>query len=130
MAVLGGPVGAPRFFLHGFGDLWGWLLVLCTLLGAQGAWRMRTLGIDDRLGWLLAPLLGLAISVSMLHAIVLGLTPDEQWNARYPSPQGFVRTGWGPILGVITAVFIGATALMATLAFGIQHLFEAWGPAA
>lgn len=126
LAVLGGPFGLPRFVLYGLRDLIGWGLVLASLLGAQGVWRMRTLGIDDRVGWILAPLLGLTISIGMLQAIVTGLTPDERWNTRYPSTAGPVRTGWGPVLGVITAVFIGATALMATLAFSIQHLFEAW----
>ena len=44
---------------------------------------MRELGADDRLAWVLIPLLGLTLAAAMLSAIVYGLTPDENWNARF-----------------------------------------------
>ena len=55
---LGGRLGLHRFYLHGARDRWAWLQPLPTLVGAYGVWRMRELGVDDRLGWLLVPLLG------------------------------------------------------------------------
>ena len=69
LALLGGPFGLHRFYLHGLGDRWGWLLWPPTLIGAYGVRRMRLLGQDDQLAWLLIPLLGLVIAATMLTAI-------------------------------------------------------------
>jgi uncharacterized membrane protein len=113
-----------RFYLRGFGDLWAWLHGLPTLAGFVGFMRMRDFGQDDRLSWVLLPVLGLMIAQAMLHAIVYGLTPDAEWAARY-NPNGPVaETRWGPIFGVVLALLIGATVLMGTIAFSGQKLFE------
>jgi hypothetical protein len=122
LAVLGGTLGLHRLYLHGLGNVLGWLHLLPTTLGVFGVLRLRELGQDDRLGWLLAPLLGLMVAQAMLHAIVYGLTSDEKWAARHAQP--LEPTGWGPVLGAIAGLFIGATALMSSLAYGIQKLFE------
>ena len=122
LAVLAGALGAHRFYLRGWRDPVGWLYPLPSLLGLWGVWRMRELGQDDRLAWLLIPLLGLAISAAMLSAIVYGLTPDDKWAARYA--QALQPTGWGPVLGAIAALLVGAAVLMGTVAFGLQKLFE------
>lgn len=124
LAVLGGTLGLHRLYLHGFGDPLAWLHPLPTGLGLLGALRMRELGQDDLLSWLLIPLLGLMIAQAMLCAIVYGLTPDEKWAARHNPGQGAVPTAWGPVLGVIVALLLGAGALMGTVAFGGQKFFE------
>jgi hypothetical protein len=124
IAVFGGVLGLHRFYLHGFRDLVGWLHPLPTLLGSIGVLRMRDLGQDDRLAWLLIPLLGLMISLAMLMAIVYALTPDERWEQRYNPGQPMRATGWAPVLGAIVALLIGATALMGTVAFSGQRFFE------
>lgn len=123
LAVLGGSLGLHRFYLHGLRDLLGWAHVPMTLIGLQGVARMLELGQDDRLAWALVPLLGLAISAGMLAAIVYGLTPDERWAERHGAPAR--PSGWGAVLGVVTALFVGSTVLMATIAFGTQRWFEA-----
>ena len=125
LALLGGGLGLHRFYLHGPRDILGWLLPLPTLLGLWGVLRMQANGVDDRLSWVLLPLLGLTLAGTMLAAIVYGLTPDERWNARYNA--GAARqheTGWLTILAVIAALMVGATVLMATIAFGGQRFFE------
>lgn len=122
LAVLGGPIGLHRFYLHGWRDLAGWLFPLPTLAGALGVLRMQALGQDDHLAWLLIPLLGLTIAVGMLTAIVYGLTPDAKWAARWRQPER--ATGWGPVLGAIVALMVGGAVLMGTLAFSIQKFFE------
>lgn len=124
IAVLGGAFGLHRFYLHGVRDGVGWLHPWPTLIGLAGVWRMRELGQDDRLAWLLIPLLGLTLSAVMLTAIVYGLTPDERWDARHNSGQPGRHTGWGPVLGVILALFIGGVVLMGTIAFTGQKYFE------
>ena len=124
IAVIAGALGAHRFYLHGFRDLPGWLFPLPTLLGLVGAFRMRNLGQDDRVAWLLIPVLGVMISLAMLMAIVYGLTPDDKWHQRYNAGLPARATGWAPVLGVITALLIGATVLMGTVAFSGQRFFE------
>jgi hypothetical protein len=124
IAIVGGTLGLHRFYLHGLGDRWGWLFPLPTLLGAIGVQRALALGQDDRVSWLLIPLLGLSLSVAMLSAIVHALTPDERWNARYNGGAPRSRTGWASVLGAALALFLGAGVLMATVAFSGQRFFE------
>jgi hypothetical protein len=125
LALLAGPLGAHRLYLHGARDPWAWLFWPPTLLGLAGVWRMRSLGQDDRLSWLLIPLLGLSLTAAMLGAIVIGLTSDERWAARFGTPgEAPEATGWGPVLGVIAALMVGGAVLMGTIAFGGQKFFE------
>lgn len=124
IAVFGGTLGLHRLYLRGFGDVLAWLHPVPTALGALGLLRMRELGQDDRLAWALLPLLGLMVAQGMLCAIVYGLTPDERWDARHNPGQPAVATAWGPVLGVIAALLIGAAVLMSTVAFGVQKFFE------
>jgi hypothetical protein len=122
LAVIGGALGLHRFYLHGWRDWVGWLYPLPTLLGLAGVQRMRAFGQDDRVAWLLIPLLGLALSAAMLTAIVYGLTSDDKWSVRFRQPLR--PTGWAPVLGVIVALLVGASVLMGTVAFSGQRFFE------
>ncbi len=122
LALLGGAFGLHRFYLHGWRDAVGWLYPVPTLLGLAGLQRMRAFGQDDRVAWVLIPLLGLALSAAMLTAIVYGLTSDDKWAARHRQP--LQATGWAPVLGVIAALLIGASVLMGTVAFSGQRFFE------
>ena len=124
IALIGGGVGLHRFYLHGRRDACGWLHPLPFALGLYGVLRARNLGQDDALSWALIPLLGLVLAASMLAAIIYGLTPDERWNARYNAGLPAVRSGWAAVIGVVLALFVGASVLMATLAFSGQRYFE------
>ena len=85
---------------------------------------MNELGQDDKLAWALIPLLGFVLAAAMLAAIAYGLTPDEKWDARH-NPGGPAQdTRWGPVIGVIVALMLGAASLMATVAFSGQRYFE------
>lgn len=126
LAVVGGSLGLHRFYLHGAKDVWAWLHPWPTLLGLAGVIRTRGLGQDDHAAWLLIPVLGVMLSIGMLSAIVIGLTPDERWAARFhPDHTSPVSaSGWGAVIGVIVALMIGGGVLMGTLAFGGQKYFE------
>lgn len=124
LAACGGSFGLHRLYLHGVSDLWAWLHPWPTLLGLVGVLRLRAIGLDDHPAWLLIPLLGLMISQAMLAAIVIGLTPDRKWDARFNPGQPSRATGWGAVLGVIAALLVGGGVLMGTLAFGGQMYFE------
>lgn len=125
IALLGGGLGLHRIYLHGAKDPWAWLFWPPTIAGLAGVMRMRNLGQDDMASWALIPLLGLSLSIAMLSAIVIGLTPDERWGARF-GRDGQVQnaSGWGAVLGVIAALMIGGAVLMGTVAFGGQKFFE------
>ena len=124
LAVLGGTLGLHRLYLNGLRDPWAWLHWPPTLVGLAGLVRMRNLGQDDTVSWLLIPVLGLMISVAMLTAIVVALTPDERWDAtRNPGlpPRG---TAWGAVLAAVFALLVGGGIFMGTIAFSGQKFFE------
>ena len=124
IALLGGSLGLHRLYLHGAKDLWAWLFWPPTLAGLAGVVRMRNLGQDDMVSWALIPLLGLSLSVAMLSAIVIGLTPDERWASRFGDAEVRHPSGWGAVIGVIAALMVGGAVLMGTIAFSGQKFFE------
>jgi hypothetical protein len=128
LAFLGGPLGLHRFYLHGLGDIAGWLLPIPTALGLYGIERVLEFGQDDKLSWWLVPLLGFTIAGSCLTAIVYGLMTREKWNARFnPRASGEDAAGgtrWLTIFAVALSLMFGAAVLMASLAFSFQRYFE------
>jgi hypothetical protein len=124
LAWIAGAFGAHRFYLNGSRDPWAWLHPWPTLAGLYGIHRVQTLGQDDQLSWLLLPLVGLMIAQACLFAIVYGLTADAVWDAKRNPMHAPRQTRWLPVLGAIAALVIGATALMATIAFSAQRFFE------
>ena len=122
LALLGGLLGAHRFYLHGWRDAIGWLHPLLSLTGLAGVIRMRNLGQDDHAAWLLIPLFGGMVAVVMLSTIVIGLTSEERWSERFGSAGA--ATGWPVVIAVVIALMVGGAALMGTLAFAGQMFFE------
>ena len=122
LALLGGLLGAHRFYLHGWRDPLAWLHAVLSLVGLAGVIRMRNLGQDDHAAWLLIPLFGAMVVVAMLSTIVLGLTTDERWAER--RGQALKATRWAPVIAVVIAMLLGGAALMGTLAFSGQMFFE------
>jgi hypothetical protein len=127
LAFLGGPIGLHRFYLHGFRDLLGWLLPIPTVVGLYGIQRMRQYGLDDPWSWVLIPMLGFTIAGCALMAIIYGLMEREKWNARF-NPEVAVDsiaggTNWFTIGAVVLSLMIGATVLMASIAFSFEHYF-------
>lgn len=124
IAFLGGGLGLHRFYLHGTRDPWGWAWPVPTLLGLYGVLRAYQFGQDDQLSWALIPLLGLSLSAAMLSGIVYGLMPDERWNASFNAAGAAHQSGWAVVFAVILNLMIGATVLMATIAYSGQRYFE------
>ncbi len=129
LTCLLGPLRIHRRYLLGRFDLLACLLPIPTLLGAYGVYRARTLGVDDVLSWILMPLLGFTLAGCALNAIVYGLQSTEAWNKRFnpgaPSEAAAGSTHWLTVFGLIVSLLLGTTVLMASLAFTIQHYFEA-----
>ncbi|MEJ6007944.1 TM2 domain-containing protein [Paucibacter sp. AS339] len=124
LALLLGSFGLHRFYLHGFGDKLGWLHPWPTLIGLYGVQRMDQLGQDDRLAWVLIPVLGLMLVNATISGIVYGLTSDADWNAKHNPGQTIRPSGWAVIIAVIACVMIGGISLMSTIAFSAQRYFE------
>lgn len=128
LALLGGAIGLHRFYLYGSRDPAAWLLSIPSLLGLYGVWRARQWGLDDLWSWLLMPMLGFTFAGCALTAIVYGLMDPHRWNTRFNPDTGPFdgndQSNWLTISGVVLAVFFGTIALMASLAFSIQRLFE------
>ena len=128
LAFVAGPFGLHRFYLHGPGDMLGWLLPIPTALGIYGIERARMFGLDDGLSWLLIPLVGFTIAGCALTAIVYGLMTPEKWNARFnagaPPDAAPGQTGWITIGAVVLALFFGTTVLMSSIVFSFQRYFE------
>ncbi len=95
-AVFGG-LGAHRFYLYGKKDVWAWVhLALFPLSSFAG----------------------------FLQALMIGLTPDEKWDAqhnRHSNRQS--DSGWPLVLLLVLTFAGGATAVIAALARGFDLLF-------
>jgi hypothetical protein len=124
LALALGALGAHRFYLHGSRDGWAWVCMLPTTAGLIGLFRARQFGPDDRLAVWLMPLLGLMVTAAMLQAIVVALTPDDRWDARYNPQWPPHPTGWGAVLAAIFGLMLGGGVLMATLAFSGERFFD------
>jgi hypothetical protein len=128
LTLLTGPLGLHRLYLHGRFDGLSWLFLLPTLTGAYGVLRAREIGLDDHLSWLLIPWIGLSVAASSLTAIVYGLMATEKWNTRFnpgmPLENEAGVSGWLTIGGVATALLLGATVLLSSIAFSFQRYFE------
>lgn len=128
LAFVGGPLGLHRFYLHGLGDMLGWLLPIPTALGIYGIQRVQQFGQDDHYSWMLIPLLGFTVAGCALRAILYGLMTPEKWNARF-NPQAEPeatpgRTNWFTIFAIALSLMIGTAVLMASIAFSFQRYFE------
>jgi len=128
LAFLGGPLGLHRFYLHGLGDMLGWLLPIPTALGIYGIQRVQQFGQDDHYSWMLIPLLGFTVAGCALRAILYGLMTPEKWNARFnpqTEPEAAPgRTNWFTIFAIALSLMIGTAVLMASIAFSFQRYFE------
>lgn len=116
LALVAGALGVHRFYLRGPLDRLG-LLHLCAipLMGmVYGA------GHAPNLFWVLLPLLVSAIA-GFLEALVIGVTPDEKWDARHNGASGRSSdTGWIIALLLVTTMLVGMTVLIGT----ISRLFD------
>jgi TM2 domain-containing membrane protein YozV len=116
LAFLLGGLGAHRFYLKGSVDRLG-LLHVCSL---PAAGLVYGLGHAPNPFWVLLPLI-LSWLVGFGEALILGLTPDEKWDTRYNRHSGRRSAShWFVILLVVLTMFVGTTALIAT----ISRLFD------
>ena len=120
LALFVGWAGAHRLYL---GWRFWWLYAVIAMPTMALA---LSVGGDE---WFSQPtffVAALVTVVSMLEAIVLCLTPDEKWDARYNAGSGIESAnGWAVVLIAIVALMLGATLLMSVLAIGLEAYVQA-----
>ncbi|TWI65334.1 TM2 domain-containing protein [Pseudoduganella lurida] len=125
LAFVFGGLGLHRFYLKGFHDRWGWLHA--AALPACGI----VMSLAPRADWFYWYLpLTLSVLAGCLEALVLGLTPDDRWDARYNQGSGRQSASRWPLAVVIVAtMMVGAGLLIATMArlFDLLYTGGAYG---
>ena len=119
LAAIFGGIGAHRFYLNGPRDRFGWLhlITLPLSLLAISVWPQQ------RLLFTCAPAV-LSILAGLLEALVLGLIPDDKWDAHYNRDSG--RQSRSGLLLVVLLVFsltMGATGVIAAMARTFDLLY-------
>lgn len=119
MAFLFGGLGIHRFFLRGKSDKGAWLHL--ASLPASGL--VIALFPTLPLFFGLLPLI-LSVLIAFLETLVIGLTPDDKWDAKYNSSSGRTSSsGWLLALLLVLTLGAGATALIATIARSFDLLY-------
>ena len=116
LAFLLGGLGAHRFYLRGSKDSWAWVhlasvpaTLLLAALFPDADWFYKILPMI--VSWL----------VGFLEALVLGLMPDDKWDAAYNAVSGTQSdSNWPLALSLVLTLMIGAGTLIAT----ISRLFD------
>lgn len=119
LATVTGSIGLHRFYLYGGRDRFGWLHILAiplslALMAAQPeAPRLFT-----------ALPLVLSALIACLEALVIGLTPDEKWDARHNAGSGKTsESHWILAVILVLTVGLGAMGVIALLARSFDLLF-------
>ena len=123
LALTLGTLGAHRFYLHGGVDRIGLLHV--SSLPIAGLIFSNANGLNSF--YALLPLLISGIA-AFIEALVIGLTPDDKWDARFNAGSQS-NSNWILAILLVTTLLVGATVLIATLArlFDLMYTGGAYG---
>ncbi|MCX7219880.1 MAG: NINE protein [Burkholderiales bacterium] len=114
-----GSVGVHRFYLSGAKDKWAWLHLASLPLALILSQHYFNLP-------LLATMSAFVLSflASLLEALIIGLMPDEKWDAKYNPESGQQSdTTWPLAVSLVLTMGIGAMALIAVLARSFDLLY-------
>ncbi len=118
-----------------FALVFGWLGLHRWYLGARGAWLYPMLSMP-LMGWALRTdpwfrqpgffAFSLIVVITLVEAIVISLTPDARWDARFNANSGRVSANrWAPVF-IAIASLIGAAMLgMSVMAIALEGWFNA-----
>jgi hypothetical protein len=119
LALLFGAIGLHRFYLFGRRDAWGWLHFAALPLSVL----LKLSRPDAQTFFTFAPL-AISALVACLEALVIGLTPDEKWDAKHnPQSPRHSKSGWPLVLLLVLTLAVGATGLIAAIARTFDLLF-------
>jgi TM2 domain-containing membrane protein YozV len=116
LALVLGGLGVHRFYMKSSTDRLG----LAHLCSVPLAGLVYGIGRGPNIFWVLLPLL-VSWCVGFIEALVIGLTPDEKWDAAHNPGSGKQSdTGWPVVLLLVATMVIGATVVIGT----ISRLFD------
>lgn len=119
LAFVFGWVGLHRFYLRGIADKWGWAHAASIPLSSLILVAAPTVAFFFSIG----PVIVSAL-VAIIETLVIGLTPDDKWDAKYNAESGRSSDSrWPLALLLVFAVGVGATALIASIARSFDLLF-------
>lgn len=119
LAALLGGIGIHRFYLHGSKDWLGWLHMLSLPVSVTA-----TLLLRNTPPLFAGMLLILSVLCGFIEALVIGLTPDDKWDARHNQASGQVsESHWVLALILVCTLGVGATGMIALLARSFDLLF-------
>lgn len=117
-AVTGG-IGLHRFYLYGRKDVFGWLHLISLPLSA-----LAILMFSNSQPLFMGMLFVLSVLCGFLEALVIGLTPDEKWDAKHnPASGKKSESHWVLALILVLTTGIGAMSVIALLARSFDLLF-------
>jgi hypothetical protein len=125
LALFLGVLGVHRFYLRGAVDRLG-LLHVCSVPIAGIVYGA---GRAPNPFWVLLPLI-VSFLVACVEALVIGLTPDERWDARHHAASGTAsRSHWVLAVLLVATMLVGTTGLIATLSrlFDLLYTGGAYG---
>jgi TM2 domain-containing membrane protein YozV len=97
---------------------------LASIFGSIGAHRFYLYGKKDKWAWIHVALFPLSIFAGFIAALVIGLTPDEKWDAQHNAHSGRQsNSGWLVIILVVITFAGGAIALIAAIARAFDLFF-------
>lgn len=117
LAAVLGWAGAHWWYL---GRRHGWIVLLFSLIMIGTALRSEAWYFHPAFFLFLVPAVA-----GFIEAIVLCLTPDAKFDAKYnPGQARQTRTGWGPVLVAGITLAVGTAILMLGIVLLFQSLFE------
>jgi hypothetical protein len=125
LALVLGGLGAHRFYLKGGVDRIG----LLHLGSVPVAGLVYGLGHGPNPFWVLLPLL-VSYIVGFIEALVIGLTPDDKWDAAHNAGSGrSSRSNWMVAVLLVATMLLGTTMLIGTIArlFDLLYTGGAYG---
>jgi len=111
LALVGGGLGLHRFYLRGAVDRLG-LLHVCSL----PITGILVYAVKPHPFYMMLPLL-VSFIAGFVEALVIGLTPDEKWDAKHNSHSGRQsRSNWVLVLLLVVTMLVAAIVLIGTMA--------------
>lgn len=119
LASVSGGLGAHRFYLRGWKDRWAWAHLSTLPLAAV----LILAGPDRPLMFTAAPFF-VSVLIGFVEALVIGLTPDDKWDAMHNAGSGKQSSSnWPLALLLVLTLGIGAASLIAAMARTFDLLF-------
>ncbi|AKZ64162.1 membrane protein [Herbaspirillum hiltneri N3] len=119
LAAVFGGIGIHRFYMAGRKDPIGWLHLATLPVSALLIWTF-----SNSQPLFMGMLFALSVLCGFLEALVIGLTPDEKWDAtRNPASGKKSESHWVLALILVLTLGVGAMSVIALMARSFDLLF-------